>query len=200
MNPIISIYKLMGIDVSINLSNADEEDNQTIRNRDLSIVHRDYTQTRQLLYDLQIDMMIIKNNVNVLEYNVKIVTKICSEPKIRNTAVQIMNHCFNKNKLNNSPSKRFYAASSIPENTHILATFTSLLDCKLDDIDNLIQVRNKENHMSETDLDIMVSEVNEIIAITPEFSNNLEISLHIIKEYETFKQYFGKLSTPKNNT
>jgi hypothetical protein len=30
MNPIVSIYKLMGFDVSLNISNADEEDSQSI--------------------------------------------------------------------------------------------------------------------------------------------------------------------------
>ena len=45
----------------------------------------------------------------------------------------------------------------------------------------------------------MVAEVNEIIAITTEFSNKLEISLHVIQEYETFKKYFGRLSTPPKN-
>ena len=33
MNPIVSIYKLMGINVSMNLSNADEENSQSIMDR-----------------------------------------------------------------------------------------------------------------------------------------------------------------------
>ena len=161
-----------------------------------SSVPRDCTRTHQILNDLQKDMKMMKSDVKVLKGTVKIITKICSEPKIRNTAAKIMNNCFKNSSKIYSPSQRFYAASSLPENTDILAIFTSELKCELSDIDDLIQVRNKENHMSITDLDIIVAEVNEIIAITPEFSYNLEISLHIIKEYETFKKYFGKLISP----
>ena len=80
---------------------------------------------------------------SVLEGNMKIVTKICSEPKVINTAVQIMKNCFKNNDTIHPPSRRFYAASLLPENTCILEIFTSALKCELSDIDCLIQVRNK---------------------------------------------------------
>ena len=67
MNPIISIYKLMGINVSMNLSNADEESSQSIRDRQS-------TMDRQSIMD---SLNLISSKIIVLEED-----KIRSDGKI----------------------------------------------------------------------------------------------------------------------
>ena len=66
MNPIVSIYKLMGINVSMNLSNADEESSQSIRDRQS-------TMDRQIMDSLNL----LSSKIIVLEED-----KIRSDGKI----------------------------------------------------------------------------------------------------------------------
>lgn len=66
------------------------------------------------------------------------------------------------------------------------------LNCKMADIDALINKRNTEIHLNDNDLMEMILKVRKIVAITPKFSDDLFLSLSIISKYEILEQHFDE--------
>jgi hypothetical protein len=66
MNPIVSIYKLMGFDVSLNISNADEEDSQSIMEL-LNSIKDDNIRFKYKITELKNEITRLNGKVLVLE-------------------------------------------------------------------------------------------------------------------------------------
>lgn len=65
MNPIVSIYKLMGFDVSLNISNADEEDSQSIMEL-LNSIKDDNIRFKYKITELKNEITELKNEITRL--------------------------------------------------------------------------------------------------------------------------------------
>ena len=74
MNPIVSIYKLMGINVSMNLSNADEENSQSIRDRQSTMDRQSIMDSLNLLSSkiIVLEEDKIRSDGKILEFGSKI--------------------------------------------------------------------------------------------------------------------------------
>ena len=83
MNPIVSIYKLMGINVSMNLSNADEENSQSIRDRQSTMDSQSIRDSLNLLSSkiIVLEEDKIRSDGKILELGSKII--VLEEDKIR---------------------------------------------------------------------------------------------------------------------
>jgi hypothetical protein len=66
MNPIVSIYKLMGFDVSLNISNADEEDSQSIMEL-LNSIKDDNIRFKYKITELKNEITRLNGRVSFLE-------------------------------------------------------------------------------------------------------------------------------------
>ena len=135
--------------------------------------------------------VLYKEQLNGVQENVKMLNDVCLEPIIRNVAVQIMNHFF---PMKVFPSaRRFAKASSKNVNSPILNIVMSQLNCIPADIDDLINVRNRDSHLNIVDLKKSVDYVRTIIGNSPKFSDDLCLPLDIIANYESFVIHFGNL-------
>ena len=135
--------------------------------------------------------VLYKEQLNGVQENVKMLNDVCLEPIIRNVAVQIMNHFF---PMKVFPSaRRFAKASSKNVNSPILNIVMSQLNCIPADIDDLINVRNRDSHLNIVDLKKNVDYVRTIIGNSPKFSDDLCLPLDIIANYESFVIHFGNL-------
>jgi hypothetical protein len=130
------------------------------------------------------------DRIKLLEIRVELLEDVTLGPIINNTAVQVLNKLFTSKIY--PPSKRFVSSSSNQENKPIVKMLEEELNCKMADIDALINKRNTEIHLSDNDLMDMILKVRKIVAITPKFSDDLFLSLSIISKYEKLKKHFDE--------
>ena len=103
MNPIVSIYKLMGINVSMNLSNADEENSQSIRDRQSTMDRQSIMDSLNLLSSkiIVLEEDKIRSDGKILELDSKII--VLEEDKIRlNDKVSLLEKECLHSKLENN--------------------------------------------------------------------------------------------------
>ena len=84
MNPIVSIYKLMGINVSMNLSNADEENSQSTMDRQSIMDSLNLLSSKIIVLEedkIRSDGKILEFGSKILELGSKII--VLEEDKIR---------------------------------------------------------------------------------------------------------------------
>ena len=89
MNPIVSIYKLMGINVSMNISNADEEDSQSIRDL-LNSLKDDNIRFRYEITRLNGKVSVLEEENTRLNGKISFLEKECLYSKLENNAIQLL--------------------------------------------------------------------------------------------------------------
>ena len=117
MNPIISIYKLMGF----NVSNADEEDSQSIRDS-LNSLKDDNIRFRYEITELNTDDTRLNGKVSVLEEEnarlngkISFLEKECLYSELENNAIQLLNY-----------KKRINVIDKLIENNNVFITLSDV--------------------------------------------------------------------------
>jgi uncharacterized protein YdcH (DUF465 family) len=150
MNPIVSIYKLMGNNVSMNLSNADETGNSpqmmdlfNSLKTEITELKNDNVNFKNEITELKNDNVNFKNEITPLNGKISFLEKECLYSKLENNAIQLLNY-----------KKRIYAVDDMIENNNV---FITLSDIQLTDIQftmtefkvrykALLDNRNEETH------------------------------------------------------
>ena len=152
MNPIVSIYKLMGINVSMNLSNADETGNSPqmmdlfnslkteiteLKNDNVNFKNEN-TSFKNEITELKNENTSFKNEITRLNGKISFLEKECLYSKLENYAIQLLNY-----------KKRIYVIDEMIENNDV---FIALSDIPLTMTEfkvryqGLLDNRNGETH------------------------------------------------------